>query len=223
MSQSNNDHELLEATVEEPNPESVDAGTGSAKQEFVKTKVEDQLGLAVDEVMAIWRRSAECYVSLALAIRNHHKTEYGIEFKRRLETEGLMKESVYSMFVKIGSSKILTDPENIELLPRSYNTLYHLAKLGEEALQELLDKGGISSCMRVDDCRNLPKKKKGKTNSSAIGKVAESKPHSDSREILITVSQENWIKHSVIISDLLDRIRRLEYLNLDLDEEMADV
>ena len=223
MSESNSNLELPERASIEPGPEPIDTSTEGATQNFVKTKMESQLEMAVDEIKAICKKSAECYVSLALSIKRHSGTDYGIELKTRLEDERIMKEVVYSMFKKIGSSKILTDPQNVGLLPRSYNTLYHLAKLGEEKLQELFEKGQVRSCMRVDELRKLRQKKQSKSINSVSGKPVEDEPRPDSRKILITVSQENWDKHLDKISDLLDQLRQLGYLNLDLDEEIADV
>jgi len=105
-----------------------------AKGTEAPAKEGDRVEFYYQEVMKHYKTGVEGIIQTGVTLakaKNELQRSY-----RQLEQILPFSSSVVAYFIQISKSKVLTNPENYKILPSKYNTLYALAQLPDNILEE---------------------------------------------------------------------------------------
>lgn len=149
------------------------------KYELITSKTEN----AVEEIKASWQKSIDSLIETAQLIFEYSLSKEWKNIQRELAVRNIMNQSVVSMMLSIANSPVLTNPENRDKLPLSYNSLYHLSLLEEKEVETRIKDGEINTSIRLEDIRALKKKLEGKPATTTVKNISlASIPKSDFEE-----------------------------------------
>ncbi len=115
--------------------------------------IEKRTTEAVEKIQSSWRISVESILATATLILKYSNREDWSDIQQQLNKDGMLKASVISMMITIAQSKILTNPDNLHLLPSAYNTLYQLAKLSDSELESRIKAKELSPSLLLKEAR----------------------------------------------------------------------
>lgn len=168
---------------------------------------ESKDSIAVNEIRTAWRNTASAIIETAKLVAKWNSESNWLVIRTKLEKYGVMQAAVTSMMVKIGNSDLLTQPENLKILPSSYNSLYHLSKMHADDLKSRIKNGEVNPSLRLKEVKSW----------AVICKVKSKKKKV--KYCRISVSQKYFDAHKEDISTLMDKIKKdYPYLNLCISE-----
>ena len=124
---------------------------------------DNQLHEIMSEIAKVGREVVNSSIVLGIAIAKHKNEIYWDQLNEELKK--WMDPTVISMYVRIGNNVVLTNKQNWEKLPPSYNTLYHLSSVPADDLQISFDKGKVSPRTTLADAVKLSDRFKKQTGS----------------------------------------------------------
>jgi hypothetical protein len=106
------------------------------------------------EISRSWNKAIESIINTSKTIE---RAENQLDraslnaLKRRLEQDRIMSNSTFSKLAKIASNPVLTSPQNMQKLPRSYATLYEIAQHDTKVVQDAIDQGKLHAAIMLKD------------------------------------------------------------------------
>lgn len=183
-------------TTNEPHVDTVESGTN-----FVDTNFFESLEAAVIEVKECLKKTALSHLVLGRKIAGFYNSEFGSDLRRKLVTDGFISDSYFSMYVKIGSSKVMANEKYLGNLPSSINSLYNLARLSEDELERAILSGEVTPSLLLKDAREM-KKSRGKYNKQKAG-TRRNQTHT----LSFKIAEEDWQKYRTEIDNLIAKIK----------------
>lgn len=125
-----------------------------------------------DAIRGSWNKAIQSVIDTAQMVKRA-EDQLGRkqlnELKRRLEQDRIMSGPTFSKLAKIASNPVLTEPDNIHLLPPSYATLYELAQYDTKVIQDALSGGSIHAAIKHKDLSSiLPKRAPNRIVKSTV-------------------------------------------------------
>ena len=105
------------------------------------------------KIEAAWNKSVASVIEVGKLIKEA-KENLGVSYTL-LETELPFSSTVAAFLVKIAEHPVLSNPTYYPKLPNSYNTLYHLAKVGEKQLIKQIESGEITPDYTLRSAKSL--------------------------------------------------------------------
>ena len=109
---------------------------------------------AVLKISTAWHKATQSIIQTAQLLLEYKFSSEWTEIQNRLIKDKIMSGTVISMLTNIAENPILTAPENIPLLPASYNTLYQLHKLDND-LPRVLSEGQVTPDLTFEGVRDI--------------------------------------------------------------------
>jgi hypothetical protein len=110
---------------------------------------------AFNKITTALRRSTEGIIEAAQCIVQYEKSSDFLQLRKRLVEEKVMAESTVSQYITIGNCTVLA--LNIEKLPPSFNSLYHLAKIEKSKpgfIEAQISNGKLNRASKLEAVRS---------------------------------------------------------------------
>ena len=173
-----------------------------------KLVVDDQIDVdrACDEIGAAWHKTIDSLLEVVALFRACLGKRGFKELQAALESRGIMKSSVFSMFKTIAQNPAL-DLTFKDRLPPAYNTLYYLSKIEDQKVfKKLIDNGEISRNTTLEEAKKLVSAISG----SSREEYDEYKPAPSLMSVAsIKIQREQFKKNRKRIFELLDELEKL--------------
>jgi len=130
-----------------------------------------QLHNALSEIADGMRQVVNSTIKVARTIAKYQNTAIWSDVEDYLINEGQWFDpTVLSMYKRIGNHPAIQNKANIDKLPPSYNTLYHLSFADPERLEKAIAKGAINVKTTLTEAKEFSEKDK-KTSSKKTGEA----------------------------------------------------
>jgi hypothetical protein len=127
--------------------------------------------VAVDEISTSWHKSVENILKTANLIRKFSFTDEWKAIQEELINKKIMKSSVISMMMRISSNTALNNPQNLNYLPPSYNSLYNLSIMSPDVIERKINDGEICSSTKLEEIRGWSPKKQSNPRKKIISLI----------------------------------------------------
>lgn len=151
---------------------------------------QDELNQVVEKIDNLFTDVKNNVLEIADIIHQAHKSKVmRLQLLTKLKERGIMKESTFSIFNSIGSSRILFQPEIKKYLPPSQNSLYRVAtKLTTDDIKNNVKKGKISPNSSDDEIIEL---------INDINEVQGKTESIDRKLFTVKTTQKNYTKYKM--------------------------
>ena len=139
---------------------------------FIVSELVDDTPIDVDATVPLFAKAWHSTINVMFAMLEliqTHQNRPGFEkLCETLDKDNIIKRSVMSMLRSIIANPVLMAPENRQMLPPSYNTLWTLTQLQEDVLEDKIAKKELSPNLTLEAARTwkreltIPKKKVSK-------------------------------------------------------------
>jgi hypothetical protein len=153
----------------------------------------------MSEIAEVGRRVVNSHLALAMVIAKHERESYWDQLREELQK--WIDNAIISMYVRIGKNIWITSEKNMEKLPPSYNTLYHLSFLPADELQKLDDKKKITPSVTLAEAKEFVK------NAGARKSIPKQVKASKQLSIPVAVKFPDGTGKKRIAKDLLNKFR----------------
>ena len=126
------------------------------------------IGATIPLFEQAWHATVNALFDMLDLIQKHQNRPGFEKLCEKLQEHGIIKRSVMSMLRSIIANPVLMAPENRQMLPPSYNTLWTLTQLQEDVLEDKIAKKELSPNLTLETARtwkrelSIPKKKVSK-------------------------------------------------------------
>lgn len=167
---------------------------------------------AVTRISASWHRATQSIIDTALLIYDYSFSDEWEEIKEKLTEHKIMSKTVISMLTTIAANPTLTDPQNIHLLPASYNTLYQLHQINK-FLPQAIELGLVTPHLTHKEVLEIREKIK---NGSDILSIKENTKTGQTAFVTIKINNyalEDDVEN--LVASLLDIQSRFPFISLE--------
>jgi len=164
-----------------------------------QTLTTSELHDIMSEIAEVGRRVVNSHLALAMVIAKHERESYWDQLREELQK--WIDNAIISMYVRIGKNIWITSEKNMEKLPPSYNTLYHLSFLPADELQKLDDKKKITPSVTLAEAKEFVK------NAGARKSIPKQVKASKQLSIPVAVKFPDGTGKKRIAKDLLNKFR----------------
>lgn len=109
-------------------------------------------------ITASWRKAASSIIETAMLLLEAENTlcrADSISLTKYLEKNNILSGSVISKLRQIARNSVLTNPENVLMLPASYATLYEISKQDVDITARCIKECKISPATQLKDLQNI--------------------------------------------------------------------
>jgi hypothetical protein len=142
-----------------------------------KTAVAVPAKRAVTNISTAWHKTIDALFETANLLYSYSQQANWKEIKEQLQADGVMGASVISMMLGIARDPRLQKPGIKKLLPPSYNTLYLLTKLDDNAIDAKIKDEVLTPSLTVEDVRQWSKPTGAATSSTNVDKLVVRLPN----------------------------------------------
>ena len=118
-----------------------------------------------------WHATVNAMFDMLDLIQKHQNRPGFEKLCEKLQEHGIIKRSVMSMLRSIIANPVLMAPENRQMLPPSYNTLWTLTQLQEDVLEDKIANKELSPNLTLEAARSW-RRELSAPKSSASRKAA---------------------------------------------------
>jgi hypothetical protein len=162
--------------------------------------------IVISNITSSWNKVAEYMVEVAITLHelktNKSNKKLWVEVRDSLIDRKIMSRTIISNLCKVGENQLLV--QNVNLLPRSYNTMWELTKLTEDDLEDKFNQGLINPELKLEQVRQWSINDVIETDFEVIEEVSEDNPMK--RSVTIYINEEDIINNPDIIEEHIKQI-----------------
>jgi hypothetical protein len=136
---------------------------------------------------------------------NKSNKKLWVEVRDSLIERKIMSRTIISNLCKVGENQLLV--QNVNLLPRSYNTMWELTKLTEDDLEDKFNQGLINPELKLEQVRQWSINDVIESDFEIIEEVSEDNPMK--RSVTIYINEEDIINNPDIIQEHINQIESI--------------
>ena len=165
--------------------------------------------IVISNITSSWNKVAEYMMEVAITLHelktNKSNKKLWVEVRDSLIDRKIMSRTIISNLCKVGENQLLV--QNVNLLPRSYNTMWELTKLTEDDLEDKFNQGLINPELKLEQVRQWSINDVIETDFEIIEEVSEDNPMK--RSITIYINEEDIINNPDIIEEHIKQIESI--------------
>ena len=165
--------------------------------------------IVISNITSSWNKVAEYMMEVAITLHelktNKSNKKLWVEVRDSLIERKIMSRTIISNLCKVGENQLLV--QNVNLLPRSYNTMWELTKLTEDDLENKFNQGLINPELKLEQVRQWSINDVIESDFEVIEEVSEDNPMK--RSITIYINEEDIINNPDIIQEHINQIESI--------------
>ena len=165
--------------------------------------------IVISNITSSWNKVAEYMMEVAITLHelktNKSNKKLWVEVRDSLIDRKIMSRTIISNLCKVGENQLLV--QNVNLLPRSYNTMWELTKLTEDDLEDKFNQGLINPELKLEQVRQWSINDVIETDFEVIEEVSEDNPMK--RSVTIYINEEDIINNPDIIEEHIKQIESI--------------
>lgn len=165
--------------------------------------------IVISNITSSWNKVAEYMMEVAITLHelktNKSNKKLWVEVRDSLIERKIMSRTIISNLCKVGENQLLV--QNVNLLPRSYNTMWELTKLTEDDLEDKFNQGLINPELKLEQVRQWSINDVIETDFEVIEEVSEDNPMK--RSVTIYINEEDIINNPDIIEEHIKQIESI--------------
>jgi hypothetical protein len=165
--------------------------------------------IVISNITSSWNKVAEYMMEVAITLHelktNKSNKKLWVEVRDSLIERKIMSRTIISNLCKVGENQLLV--QNVNLLPRSYNTMWELTKLTEDDLEDKFNQGLINPELKLEQVRQWSINDVIESDFEVIEEVSEDNPMK--RSVTIYINEEDIINNPDIIQEHINQIESI--------------
>lgn len=165
--------------------------------------------IVISNITSSWNKVAEYMMEVAITLHelktNKSNKKLWVEVRDSLIDRKIMSRTIISNLCKVGENQLLV--QNVNLLPRSYNTMWELTKLTEDDLEDKFNQGLINPELKLEQVRQWSINDVIESDFEIIEEVSEDNPMK--RSVTIYINEEDIINNPDIIEEHIKQIESI--------------
>jgi hypothetical protein len=173
------------------------------------TPISSESEIVISNITSSWNKVAEYMMEVAITLHelktNKSNKKLWVEVRDSLIERKIMSRTIISNLCKVGENQLLV--QNVNLLPRSYNTMWELTKLTEDDLEDKFNQGLINPELKLEQVRQWSINDVIESDFEIIEEVSEDNPMK--RSVTIYINEEDIINNPDIIEEHIKQIESI--------------